>query len=99
MLRDPPVWGLPQEHVSVLGRGTTQERIPTAVRDAALAAEDTLVVYFAGHGLRDLGERLHLALADADPPVDTEAAERIVQDIPTADFRASALAEIAKGWL
>lgn len=67
LLRDPSIWGLAQEHVTVLGRGTTQEQILTAVRDAALAAEDTLVVYFAGHGLRDPGERLHLALLDADP--------------------------------
>lgn len=67
LLRDPSVWGLPQEHVTVLGRGTTQERVLTTVRDAALATQDTLVVYFAGHGLRDPGERLHLALLDADP--------------------------------
>ncbi|MFF0729787.1 hypothetical protein [Streptomyces sp. NPDC004134] len=67
LLRDPSLWGLPQEHVAVLGPGATQARILAAVRDAALATEDTLVVYFAGHGLRDPGERLHLALADADP--------------------------------
>ncbi|MHA4819981.1 caspase, EACC1-associated type [Streptomyces aculeolatus] len=67
LLCDPSIWGLPQEHVTVLGRGTTQERILTAARDAALATEDTLVVYFAGHGLRDQGERLHLALAGTDP--------------------------------
>ncbi|MFB7853327.1 caspase family protein [Streptomyces sp. NPDC056053] len=67
LLRDPSIWGLPHEHVTVLGTDTTQERILTTVRDAALATEDTLVVYFAGHGLRDPGERLHLALVDADP--------------------------------
>ncbi|WAP54973.1 caspase family protein [Streptomyces sp. S465] len=67
LLRDPLIWGLPHEHVTILGTDTTQERILTTVRDAALAAEDTLVVYFAGHGLRDPGERLHLALVDADP--------------------------------
>ncbi|GAA1150322.1 hypothetical protein GCM10009577_87000 [Streptomyces javensis] len=67
LLREPSIWGLPHEYVTVLGTDTTQERILTAVRDAALATEDTLVVYFAGHGLRDPGERLHLALVDADP--------------------------------
>lgn len=67
LLRDPSIWGLPEDHVATLVSGTTQERILTAVRDAALATEDTLLVYFAGHGLRDPGERLHLALADADP--------------------------------
>ncbi|MFD4022291.1 caspase domain-containing protein [Streptomyces sp. NPDC058576] len=67
LLRDPSIWGLPHKHVTVLGTATTQEQILTTVRDAALATEDTLVVYFAGHGLRDPGERLHLALVDADP--------------------------------
>ncbi|RIH60732.1 hypothetical protein D3C59_16240 [Streptomyces sp. SHP22-7] len=59
--------GLPEDNVITLVSGTTRERILTAVRDAALATEDTLLVYFAGHGLRDPGERLHLALTDADP--------------------------------
>ncbi|MFE8921456.1 caspase family protein [Streptomyces rochei] len=67
LLRDPSVWGLPEDNVITLVSGTTRERILTAVRDAALATEDTLLVYFAGHGLRDPGERLHLALTDADP--------------------------------
>ncbi|WP_181860794.1 caspase, EACC1-associated type [Streptomyces diacarni] len=67
LLRDPAIWGVPHEHVTVLGSESTQEQILTAARDAALATEDTLVVYFAGHGLRDQAERLHLALVDADP--------------------------------
>lgn len=67
LLREPAIWGLPREHVTVLASDSTQEQILTAARDAALATEDTLVVYFAGHGLRDRAERLHLALADADP--------------------------------
>ncbi|WP_181790744.1 caspase family protein, partial [Streptomyces phytophilus] len=67
LLCDASVWGLPQEHVTVLGRDATQQRILTVVRDAAQATDETLFVYFAGHGLRDPGERLHLALAEADP--------------------------------
>jgi hypothetical protein len=48
LLREPSIWGLPHEHVTVLGSESTQEQILTAARDAALAAEDTLMVYFAG---------------------------------------------------
>jgi DNA translocase FtsK/SpoIIIE-like protein len=66
LLRDPSIWGLPEEHVTVLGATTPVEQVLGAVRDAALGAEDTLVVYFAGHGLRDRGERLYLALTAAD---------------------------------
>ncbi|MGC4923894.1 caspase family protein [Streptomyces sp. DT197] len=63
LLRDQSVWGLPTEHVT----DTSAVGILTAVRDAAVATEDTLLVYFAGHGLRDLGGHLYLALTDADP--------------------------------
>ncbi|MFF0008716.1 caspase domain-containing protein [Streptomyces tibetensis] len=67
VLRDPTVWGLPAEHVTVLGAEASRERILAAVRDAAHQATDTLLVYFAGHGLRNrTRDRLYLALADAD---------------------------------
>lgn len=67
---DPEVWGLPAEHVTVLGADASQAVILGAVRDAGKAATDTMVVYFAGHGLRDRNEVLYLALsgADADYP-------------------------------
>lgn len=38
-----------------------------ALRDAADAAEDTLLVYFAGHGLLGARGELFLAMADTDP--------------------------------
>lgn len=66
LLRD--LWGLPDSHVTVLGAEASGQEVLSAVRDAAKASSDTLVVYFAGHGLRDLeGENLYLCLADADP--------------------------------
>lgn len=66
LLRD--LWGLPDSHVTVLGAAASGQEILSAVRDAARATSDTLVVYFAGHGLRDLdGANLYLCLADADP--------------------------------
>lgn len=65
LLRD--VWNLPGRHVAVLDAAASGHDILSTVRDAALAAEDTLLVYFAGHGLRDLdGESLYLCLTAAD---------------------------------
>ncbi|WP_159045940.1 caspase, EACC1-associated type [Streptomyces sp. WM6372] len=66
LLRDPTVWGLPGNQVTVLGAGAATEDVLGAVRDAASAATGTVMVYFAGHGLRDRDERLYLALRDAD---------------------------------
>ncbi|MGW0220496.1 caspase family protein [Streptomyces tendae] len=66
LLRD--LWGLPGSHITVLGAEASADGILSAVRDAAEATRDTLVVYFAGHGLRDQeGENLYLCLAGADP--------------------------------
>lgn len=66
LLRD--LWGLPKSHITVLGAEASADGILSAVRDAAEATRDTLVVYFAGHGLRDQeGENLYLCLAGADP--------------------------------
>ncbi|MER5911894.1 caspase family protein, partial [Streptomyces sp. NPDC001982] len=66
LLRDPTVWGLPPEHVAELGAEASAEQILDAVYDAARHARDTVLVYFAGHGLRDRAERLYLALAGAN---------------------------------
>ncbi|AKN69757.1 hypothetical protein QR97_07890 [Streptomyces sp. PBH53] len=67
LLCDPAVWGLPRRHVTVLGAEVTADRILQAVRAAGEAAAETLLVYFAGHGLREHRSReLYLALADAD---------------------------------
>ncbi|MFG3012500.1 caspase domain-containing protein [Streptomyces cinerochromogenes] len=67
LLCDPTVWGLPRRHVTVLGAEVSADRILQAVRDAGKAAAETLLVYFAGHGLREYRRKeLYLALADAD---------------------------------
>jgi hypothetical protein len=67
LLRDRRVWGLPARHVTVVPADASADDVLTAVRDAGRAATDTLLVYFAGHGLRDrVGGQLYLALADAD---------------------------------
>ncbi|MGW2787702.1 caspase, EACC1-associated type [Streptomyces populi] len=67
LLRNPLIWGLPPQHVTLLGSTATKEEILTAVRDAARQATDTVLVYFAGHGLRNrLRDQLYLALATTD---------------------------------
>ncbi|MFD4140983.1 substrate-binding domain-containing protein [Streptomyces sp. NPDC058572] len=65
LLRESTLWGLPQDHCTELLQ-PTRDAIFDAVHDAAAAATDTLVLYFAGHGLVDpyTGE-LYLALRDS----------------------------------
>ncbi|OEJ28905.1 hypothetical protein AS594_35275 [Streptomyces agglomeratus] len=65
LLRDHTVWGLSAGNVTELGSEASAPQILRAVLEAAEQATDTLLVYFAGHGLRDHDERLYLALADA----------------------------------
>jgi hypothetical protein len=62
-LTDPEVWGVWEERVTVLPQPGTDAEVLDAVREAAAVAEDTLLVYYAGHGLLDPEDgALHLAL-------------------------------------
>lgn len=67
LCRDPAVWGLADERCRVLRRAP-REAILKAVENATAEATDTVVVYYAGHGLVDprSGE-LHLALPRSQP--------------------------------
>jgi hypothetical protein len=57
------LWGLPAENCTVLLNCGQPGEVLAAVREAAEAARDTLVVYFAGHGLRSPdNDELYLAL-------------------------------------
>lgn len=57
------LWGLPPENCTVLMNCAQPTEVLAAVREAAEAARDTLVVYFAGHGLRSPdNDELYLAL-------------------------------------
>jgi len=57
------LWGLPPENCTVLLNSEQPAEVLAAVREAAEAARDTLVVYFAGHGLRSPdNDELYLAL-------------------------------------
>jgi peptide/nickel transport system substrate-binding protein len=50
-LRAPHSWGLEPEHCTVIEDPATAVEVLDAVRTAAEEATDTLLVYFAGHGL------------------------------------------------
>ncbi|MFF7127973.1 caspase family protein [Streptomyces sp. NPDC008240] len=68
LLRDPELWGLPEGHCVVLENPESPRDVLNAVHEAARAAEDAFLVYFAGHGLLapTQGADLLLALRDSD---------------------------------
>lgn len=51
--RDPALWGLPAEHCVVVVDPKRHGDLIDPVHDAANAVEDTLLVYYTGHGLVD----------------------------------------------
>ncbi|MGW0814285.1 caspase family protein [Streptomyces viridiviolaceus] len=62
------VWGLPEEACTVIAQPAGIAHVLDTVRENGRLAEDTLVVYYAGHGLTDPHtEELYLALPDSDP--------------------------------
>ncbi|MGW1499702.1 caspase, EACC1-associated type [Streptomyces mirabilis] len=67
LLRDPSVWGLDAGHLSVLAEPDRDQALGEVGR-LADEAEDTLLVYYAGHGfVHDLSNELYLALPRTDP--------------------------------
>ncbi|WP_406279630.1 caspase family protein [Embleya sp. NBC_00896] len=68
LLRDPRYWGLPAENCVVLEQPGSADAVLDVLSHAAEEATDTLLVYFAGHGLVDhLDDSFHLALAHTRP--------------------------------
>jgi hypothetical protein len=67
LLRSPEVLGLGASQLAVIDEPASPRAVDEAVRSAAGEATDTLIVYFAGHGLIEghTGE-LHLAVTDSD---------------------------------
>ncbi|GAA2073566.1 caspase, EACC1-associated type [Actinomadura alba] len=51
LFSDSALWGLPTENCAVVLGEDNPRSAPAAIRDAARAAEDLLLVYYAGHGL------------------------------------------------
>ncbi len=67
ILTDPTLGGMPIERCVVIPDPTDARTAYRVVRQHANAAEDTLLVYFAGHGLTGPRNELYLSLADTDP--------------------------------
>lgn len=66
-LTDPEIWGIPEDRVLTVGNPASARELIAPVRRAAELAEDTLIVYYAGHGLIERREKqLLLTLPDAE---------------------------------
>ncbi|MFE3587064.1 caspase domain-containing protein [Streptomyces niveus] len=67
VLTDPAVWGLPAEACTVISQPGDVGLVLHTVREKARRASDTLLVYYAGHGLTDPHtDELYLALPRSD---------------------------------
>ncbi|MFK4271685.1 caspase, EACC1-associated type [Streptomyces milbemycinicus] len=69
-LTDPELWGLPKEHCQVIRQPRYACEVVDAISKAADEAEDTLFIYYAGHGLPDPdavdpSDQLYLALSES----------------------------------
>jgi len=68
VLTDPVIWGLPAGNCTVLRQPGSAQTVLDTLQQVAASATDTLLVYFAGHGLIDPGndDELYLALPGSD---------------------------------
>ncbi|MEV5980555.1 caspase family protein [Streptomyces sp. NPDC052114] len=65
-LCDATVWGLPVQHCAVVADPSSPSAMLDPVHRAADEATDTLLVYYAGHGMRDADSAdLYLALGES----------------------------------
>ncbi|MFI6078977.1 caspase family protein [Actinoplanes sp. NPDC051343] len=62
LLTSPDLWGLRTEDCHTLLSPQRPDDVLDAINTAAGQATDALIVYFAGHGLLDQRDELHLAL-------------------------------------
>lgn len=66
LVTDTAFWGLPADHVKALLNPASRDDVLDAIHDAAAAADDAILVYYAGHGLLEpQTSALHLALPGA----------------------------------
>ncbi|MET4922475.1 esterase-like activity of phytase family protein [Streptomyces sp. PSRA5] len=65
-LTDKEIWGIPEDRITTVSNPRAPSELVGPIREAAKQAEDTLIVYYAGHGLLDRHEQqLHLTLPDS----------------------------------
>ncbi|CAL9486206.1 hypothetical protein SUDANB6_03145 [Streptomyces sp. enrichment culture] len=62
VLTDPEIWGIPEDRITTVPNPAAPVDLVDPIREAALLAEDTLIVYYAGHGLLDRHEGQQLLL-------------------------------------
>jgi hypothetical protein len=67
VLIDPALGGLSADTCTILAEPSSGRDVYRALRKDATAAEDTLLVYFAGHGRTGARNELYLCLPDTDP--------------------------------
>lgn len=63
----PALGGLPADNCTIVAEPARPVDVYRALRQQAAAAEDTLLVYFAGHGRTGSRNELWLCLPDTDP--------------------------------
>ncbi|MGI5459779.1 caspase family protein [Streptomyces sp. CA-249302] len=91
VLTHPGLGGLPVERCVVVPDPTDVRAVYRTLRSCASAAEDTLLVYFAGHGQTGPRDELFLVLADTDPSelrfsaLPFDVIREVIADSPAAD--------------
>jgi Caspase domain/Pentapeptide repeats (9 copies) len=63
----PALGGLPADHCAIVAEPAQPVHVYRTLRQHGAAAEDTLLVYFAGHGWTGRRNELFLCLPDTDP--------------------------------
>ncbi|VVJ21604.1 Uncharacterised protein [Amycolatopsis camponoti] len=66
-LTDPAVFGLLPQHCATIRNAPDALSVTRTLRRYAMTTADTLIVYFAGHGLAANNNELYLSLSGTDP--------------------------------
>lgn len=56
-LTNEEIWGIPEDRIFTVANPSAPADLAGPIREAGLLAEDTLIVYYAGHGLIDRHEQ------------------------------------------
>ncbi|GAB4060606.1 caspase, EACC1-associated type [Catellatospora paridis] len=67
VLTDPLLGGMPHDRCIVVRDPTSAREVYRTLRQYAEHAEDTLLVYFAGHGLKGVRNELYLTFGETEP--------------------------------